>query len=114
VVDWGGEQVTSSEQVESLVAEHPIVAFYFSGPDCGVCRDLLPKLEVALAADYPKIPLIGVDASLYPAVAAQLQIFTVPTLLIFVDGKESIRRSRNFSPNEVVTALARPYALLLE
>lgn len=108
------EKVETSEDIERIAERYPIVAFYFSGPDCGVCRALQPKLEALLAEDFPKIPLIIVDASRYPAVAAKLQIFTVPALLIFMDGKESIRRSRNFSPKEVAAALARPYRLLFE
>ena len=114
MADQGGLQVTSLEEIERLTAKHPIVGFYFSAPDCGVCHNLLPRLEAALAADFPRTPLIRIDISLYPAAAAQLGIFMVPTLLIFIDGKEGLRWSRNFSPSEVVTALARPYALLFD
>ena len=111
MADQPFEQVTSTEDVERIIAGHPSVALYFTGPDCGVCRTLLPKLESVFAEEFPNTPLIIVDAARYPAAAAQLQIFTVPTLLIFLDGKESIRRSRNMSPGELVAAFARPYRL---
>lgn len=109
--DGKNREVTSPEEATRAIAEYPSVALYFTGPDCGVCQGLLPKLESVFAEEFSNTPLITIDAARYPAAAAQLQIFAVPALLIFVDGKESIRRSRNMSPGEIVAAFARPYRL---
>ncbi len=106
-----GEPFLSAEDIERAVAARPAVALYFTGPDCGVCRVLLPKLRAVFGRELPNIPLISVDAARYPAAAARLHVFAVPALLVFIDGKEVIRRSRNMSPQEVVAALARPYGL---
>jgi len=106
-----GEPFPSADDIERAIASRPAVALYFTGPDCGVCRVLLPKLRAAFDGAFPNIPLISVDAARYPAAVAQLHVFAVPALLVFIDGKEVIRRSRNMSPREVVAALARPYGL---
>lgn len=90
----------------------PAAAVYFWGADCGVCTVLEPKVEGLLRARFPKIPLAKVDTAEAAAVAAQHGVFTVPTLLVYFDGKEAVRLSRAFSPAQVQEQLQRPYELL--
>ncbi|RCX33483.1 thioredoxin family protein [Thioalbus denitrificans] len=93
-------------------ADRPAAAIWFSAPGCGVCSVLRPRVKSLFEQEFPQILWQDVDTAAQPEVAAQHQVFTIPTLLVFLDGREFLRRARNFSPAEVRDALARPYGLL--
>ncbi len=105
-------ELTERAAVDALVRDYPICILYFTTPDCGVCTVLRPKLERMLAARFPAIGLGVVDCAAAPALAAQLQVFAVPTLVVFIDGREGLRKSRVFALEALADALARPYGLL--
>ncbi|MDD3447878.1 MAG: thioredoxin family protein [Gammaproteobacteria bacterium] len=97
---------------EAAPAGHPAVAIWFSAPGCGVCGVLRPRIRALFEQAFPRVRWLEVDTAAQPALAAQHQVFTIPTLLVFLDGREFLRRARNFSPAEVRDALERPYGLL--
>ena len=53
-----------------------------------------------------------VDVKNTPDVAAQFQVFALPTILIYFQGKEYYRFSRNIGVNELREAIARPYGMV--
>ncbi|MGJ9459522.1 thioredoxin family protein [Oceanobacillus sp. CF4.6] len=66
---------------------------YISRPNCSVCHGLLPQVR-ALMGKYPEIKLGHINAEAVEEVAGRFSIFTVPVLLLFVDGKEYVREAR--------------------
>lgn len=97
---------------ERFIGGAPAAAVYFCSPGCGVCSVLEPKIEALLRARFPRVPLARVDVAEAVPVAAQQRVFTVPTLLVYFDGKEAVRLSRAFSPAQLADHLQRPYDLL--
>jgi thiol-disulfide isomerase/thioredoxin len=81
-------------------------------PDCGVCKVLKPKLAAMLTERFPAVGLAQVNCAAAPALAAEMGVFAVPTLILFTDGRESLRRSRSFGLEELAAALERPYGML--
>ncbi len=55
-----------------------------------------------------------VNSELLPEVSAQQSIFTVPTVVVFLDGKEFIRKSRNISLSEFQKDIERPYSMYFD
>ena len=104
-------EIHTGEALEAFAREHPIALIWFSGPGCNVCHALRPKVESLLDEAFPKAAMALVDCDRDRDLAAQLGIFTIPTAVIWLDGREAQRFARNFSVNEIRTALARPYAL---
>ena len=94
------------------MAERPAVLAYFSTTECNVCKVLKPKVMELVLSEFSQISLVYVETNLQPEVAAQNRIFAVPTLLVFFDGKEYIRKSRNFGLDELRKELLRPYRLM--
>jgi hypothetical protein len=47
-----------------------------------------------------------------PEVAAQNQVFAAPTILVFFEGRESIRKSRNIGIGELQREIERPYEMI--
>lgn len=105
------KEINSLEEFAKLKQE-PAVLFYFSTEACNVCKVLKPKVEELILSTFPKIKLAYVKSDVLPEIAAQNQVFTAPTLLVFFDGREHIRKSRNFGMGELSEAITRPYEMI--
>ena len=90
------------------------VILYFTSPECQVCKVLKPKVKEMVDALFPKLSIRFIDVSMERETAARHQVFTVPVILVFFEGKEYIRKSRNFSLIELEKEISRPYHLLFE
>lgn len=109
--DWN-VIVRSTDQLHRLVRDTAGVLVCFGSPDCGVCASLRPKVLALLAESFPQLESAYVDCARSPDVAAQAGVFSVPAVIVYLDGREFVRRVRNFSPAELRAALQRPYAML--
>ncbi len=90
----------------------PAAAIYFHSETCGVCNVLLPQLDEMLINNFPKLPLFVINANESMDLCGKLTVFTFPTLLIFFEGKESLRYARNINLAALKETLKRPYNLL--
>jgi len=100
------------EAIEHRLHTEPALALYFSAPTCNVCHALKPKLLAAFEENFPQLQIISVDISETPEIAAHFSVFAIPTLLIYLDGKEFLRKSRHMSVGEVVNEIKRPYGMM--
>jgi thiol-disulfide isomerase/thioredoxin len=104
-------QLSTTVGLAEWLSLHPLCAVYFSGPDCSVCTALKPKLFELLQQRFPKLVLGEVDCALSPELAAQQLVFTIPSLIVYFDGREAIRKVRSFSLGELACELERPYGI---
>ena len=104
-------QIESFDEFLKLKEEEPALLAYFSNETCNVCKVLKPKVGELIQARFPKIKLVYVQTDKLPEVAAQHQIFAVPTLVIYFEGREYIRKSRNIGIAELEREIDRPYSL---
>lgn len=95
-----------------MLNKHTFVLFYFSHEQCSVCKVLKPKVKEMMNHRFPEVKFFYCDTVLQPKVAAQNRVFAVPTILIFIEGKETFRFSRNIGLGELEQAIARPYSML--
>ncbi len=102
----------TQEEIEQLIREEVGVLLYFSTPTCNVCHALKPKIIEAFDTHFPQIKQCFIDSSLTPEIPASLAIFSVPTILVFLDGKEFARESRNVSVGELIKKISRPYEMM--
>lgn len=86
-------EITSIERFQEFINYHHLSFVFISREECGVCHALLPQVEELLQR-VPEIQLGHIDAGMVEEIAGKLMIFTVPVLLLFVDGKEYIREAR--------------------
>lgn len=100
------------ETVNNTIRQKQAVALYFSAPTCNVCNALKPKLMHAFAKYFKELEIVNIDVSKDQTVAAHFSVFAIPTLIIFLDGKEFVRKSRHMSVEETVAEIARPYELM--
>lgn len=100
------------EVLEELMSEKRGLVLYFSNDLCSVCRVLKPKVEDLLASQFPEMELRYIDTDKSPLLSGQYRVFTIPTILIFFDGKEQARLSRNISLHQLTETIERPYSLI--
>ncbi|WP_041917251.1 thioredoxin family protein [Desulfitobacterium dehalogenans] len=84
--------IQSRESLDHLLREQKISILYFSSSNCNVCHALLPKV-LKLAQNY-EIVVGEINIQELREEAGQFLVFTVPTLLIMLEGKEILRESR--------------------
>jgi len=104
-------EVTSFEEFENLKREPALLA-YFSTEECNVCKVLKPKVTQLLEENFPEIKMAYIRSDVLPDVAGQNRIFAAPTILVFFDGREYLRKSRNIGIGELQEAIARPYEMM--
>jgi thioredoxin-like negative regulator of GroEL len=101
------------ENIDKIIKENPAVMIYFSAPTCNVCHALKPKLFEAVDKNFEKFKIVSVDVSLSQNVSAHFGVFAIPTVLVFLDGKEFLRKSRHMSVDMVIKEIQRPYEIML-
>jgi len=99
------------EDIQNEINSNDAILLYFSGENCGVCAALKPKIHSSFQIHFPKIKQLFISASDYPAIAAHFSIFTIPSVLIYFDGKETKRESRHISVDQLIQNTKRPYEL---
>ncbi len=102
------------EEYKIFIENNEGALVYFSTPQCNVCKTLKPKIIEFIKTEFPKIKLGYVNTIDVKEAAAQNSIFAVPTILVFLEGKEFLRKSRNISIAEFRQELARPYSMFFE
>jgi hypothetical protein len=70
---------------------------------------LKPKVKEMLTDSFPEIPMFYVDTVLTPDISAQHSVFTIPTIVVFFEGKEIIRKSRHIGVDQLQSEIERPY-----
>ncbi len=78
-----------------------------------MCRDFFPKLE-ALVKKHPRIALGKVDIDNHRQVQGPYSVFTVPLVILTIEGKETLREARNTSLNLLEEKLIRYEKLLFD
>ena len=106
--------IYSEEQLKTIIKNNAAVAAYFSTKDCNVCKILKPKIIKLLSSEFPKIKFVYVNVNNLREVAAQNSVFSVPTILFYVEGRETLRYSRNINLDEFSDTVGRIYNMLFD
>ena len=106
------ESPTSLGKFLEITETNKAVCFYLSTPECNVCKVLKPKIIDMLENDFPGIIFCYVDVNEAKEISGQLSVFSVPTILVYFEGKETIRASRNVHIEELREQIDRYYKMI--
>jgi thioredoxin-like negative regulator of GroEL len=72
------------EELQNIIRAEVGVLLYFSGENCSVCHSLRPKFKKLFDDKFKEIKQIYLDAHKNPEISAHYQVFSVPTMLVFL------------------------------
>jgi len=104
--------ISTIPEFQNVIIKNKACLLYFSSNTCSVGEALDSKIQHLIKSEFPKMLFYYVDIHVAPDLAALNSAFVEPTILIFFDGKESIRRSRNIGVFELQHAIERLYKLI--
>ena len=99
-------------ELDNVIKKSPCILGYFTGPNCNVCKVIKPKILDLVKTKFPELKFCYVDCAALPQAAGQYGVLSIPTVVLYFDGKETIRLVRNFSIAELEQSISRPYELL--
>ncbi len=97
---------------EQLKKTKKAFVLYITDGTCNVGESVTPKLEKLITEQFPKLSIYYTYTSQTPELPAQLSVFTVPTVLVFFEGKLYIQKSRAFSLEELGQEIDRYYKMM--
>lgn len=101
------------EDLQDMIKTKDGVLIYFWGDNCNVCKALRPKFKDEFNKNFPKIEQIYLNAKENIEISSFYGVFSIPTMIVFLDGKEFAREGRSVSMSKLVTQLKRPYSIML-
>ena len=102
------------EELQNMIRSEVGVLLYFSGENCNVCHALRPKFKELFDKEFPLLRQIYLDAHENPQISAHYQVFSVPTIIVFLDGREFVREGRAVSLHQITEKLGRPYNMMTD
>lgn len=106
------EKIYSMQDLQERISSDKALLLYFSSESCSVCKVLKPKVAELLQEKFPRLVSLYVDTEKSPVIAGQFRVFTIPTILLYFEGREQVRFSRNIGLHQLEAAIERPYQLL--
>lgn len=86
-------KVNSLEEIKKAIHDKEIYMLLISSEDCSVCQAVEIKLD-ELMMNYSSVIREYVKVNEVAEIAGEFLVFTVPTILLFIKGKEVHRESR--------------------
>jgi len=100
-------------EFQNLLQQHLITVGYFSTETCNVCKVLRPQVrQICQNIDHVHFEYVDIEKA--PELRGQYLVFSVPTIIIFVEGKEHKRLNRYMSLQDFETELLRLVEILTE
>jgi thioredoxin-like negative regulator of GroEL len=106
-------KITEQSQLNEKLGSEKATIVYFTSPKCNVCKTLRPKIMELMSEEYPEMGRYYVDIADTPDVPAQYSVFSAPTIIVFLEGREFARKSRAMSPQGLVEEIRRPYEIMM-
>jgi thioredoxin 1 len=98
----------NSDSFEQEVLHSPIpVLVDFWGPQCGPCLALMPKVEALTERYGDKVRITKVEAPKNRRLCLTLKVMSLPTFLLFKNGKEVDRLSGDITIQSIEECLKK-------
>lgn len=84
-------QLNATNFVNEVLESNQTVLVDFFARWCGPCKMLSPIVDKIAESDIPGVKICKLDTDAAPQIAAKFGVMSIPTLIVFKNGKESSR-----------------------
>ena len=88
------------QDIEQTISDNRLCLFYIKVPDCGVCNVMLDKVG-QVADKFPSLWSFYTDIIEEPLIASRFLVYSGPTVLLLMEGKEVYRASQFINLEEL-------------
>jgi thioredoxin 1 len=106
------QTIQSLAHLTEFISTNPGVLIYFYNDSCAPCISIRPKVQALMDAEFPQMKLTFINSMEYPELPSAYGIFASPSLLVFFDGKESVRESKYIAIDDLQEKINRFYQLV--
>lgn len=99
-------------QLKQKVKSEKGIVLYFKNDLCSPCLALRPKVEELIKTKFKKMSFDIMDTVKQPELSNEFNVFSNPTILVFFEGKEYIRKSKYVSISELEKDISRLYNMI--
>ena len=103
--------IKAEETIQKLVAKHSIVLFQFSSKACTPCVAIRRRIEAWLSS-HEQVEARHISIDEYPELAAQNDVLSFPTVVVYVEGQVAIHEAGYFSLDEIFVKVERLIELM--
>ncbi|NOR87218.1 MAG: thioredoxin [Bacteroidales bacterium] len=105
-------ELNQLSQLQEAISNDEALLAYFYSDHCAPCVSLRPKVKEMVKRAYPKMKLYFINSEKFPEITSEYGIFANPTLLVFFDNKEYVRKSKYVSIPEMEKDIDRLYEMM--
>ena len=91
---------------EVLQADKPVIIDFW-GPQCGPCLSLMPSVEILAEKHKDRLKIVKVEAPNNRRLCLELKVMSLPTFLIYKDGREIDRLSGKVTLESIEDAIEK-------
>ena len=100
------KHLTNILDIEQTLKDNRLCLFYIKAPDCGVCNVMLDKVQ-RLAECHTSLCSFYTDIREEPLIAGRFLVYSGPTVLLLMEGKEIYRASQFINIEELEQMIDR-------
>jgi thioredoxin 1 len=93
---------------ELINQDSPVLVDFYA-EWCGPCKMMTPILKEVKETLKERVSIIKIDVDKNEAIAAKYQVRGVPTMLLFIDGKQVWRQSGILQKHELINVITSSY-----
>ncbi len=100
------------EDANEFLRKHPAVLVFFSDESCNVGDALSPKLQNMLQENFSEMEFLEINVQMLPEARGYYNVFVIPTVLAYFDGRETIRQARHVNVPRLAQEIDRVYNIM--
>ena len=105
------ETLNNQDGLQAAIQQNQILILQFGSESCAPCKALQNRIKT-WNQSHPDVCHVYVTVAEMPEPCAQMGVFTVPAIFVYVDGKLTLQQSGYFSLDQMLDQIEKYEHLL--